>query len=99
MGEDAIGAWSPERRLERGNAAEQILESLRAQILGGRLRRGAKLPTEKQLAGSFGVSGATVREAIRGLVTMGLIEVRHGSGAYVTGDIDRLVGQPLRSII
>jgi len=90
--------WQP-KRLERGNAAEQILENLRDRILSGQLPRGTKLPTEKQLAEAFGVSGATVREAIRGLVTAQLIEVRHGSGAYVTAQIDQLIAASLSSMI
>ncbi|WP_263264106.1 GntR family transcriptional regulator [Pseudomonas sp. RIT-PI-S] len=91
--------WLPTRRLERGNAAEQILDELRDRILGGELARGSKLPTEKQLAEAYGVSGATVREAIRGLTTARLIEVRHGSGAYVTADTDQLIAVSMRSMI
>ncbi|MGF6243671.1 GntR family transcriptional repressor for pyruvate dehydrogenase complex [Paraburkholderia sp. GAS38] len=97
---DATGPdWQPSKRLERGNAAEQILEDLRDRILSGQLPRGTKLPTEKQLAEGYGVSGATVREAVRGLVTAQLIEVRHGSGAYVTAQTDQLIAASLSSMI
>jgi DNA-binding FadR family transcriptional regulator len=94
-----ITDWLPARRLERGNAADQILDELRDRILSGELPRGSKLPTEKQMAEAYGVSGATVREAIRGLTTSRLIEVRHGSGAYVTADTDQLIGLSMRSMI
>ncbi|MGJ7500776.1 FadR/GntR family transcriptional regulator [Variovorax sp. ZT5P49] len=90
--------WTP-RRIERGNAADQILQELRERILSGVFARGARLPTEKQLAAGYGVSGATVREAVRGLTTLGLIEVRHGSGAYVTARPDQLLSAPLHSVI
>lgn len=99
MRESPDDMWQPSKRLDRGNAAEQILEDLREQILGGHLARGAKLPTEKQLAQAYGVSGPTVREAIRGLTTARLIEVRHGSGAYVTAHADQLIDVSLRSLI
>lgn len=92
-------SWQPTRRLARGNAAEQILEDLRSRILEGELTRGMKLPTEKQLAEGYGVSGPTVREAIRGLTTAQLVEVRHGSGAYVTADADQLIGVSLLSMM
>lgn len=92
-------AWQPSQRLARGNAADQILEDLRGGILDGRLPRGSKLPTEKQLAEGYGVSGPTVREAIRGLTTARLIEVRHGSGAYVTADSDQLISMSLSSMM
>ena len=99
MPESPLAAWQPSKRLDRSNAAEHILEDLREQILNGRLPRGAKLPTEKQLALAYGVSGPTVREAIRGLTTACLVEVRHGSGTYVTADADQLIGDSLRSMI
>ncbi|HSI50199.1 MAG TPA: GntR family transcriptional regulator [Ideonella sp.] len=87
------------RPLARGGAAEQILDDLRERILNGSLKRGDKLPTEREMAQGYGVSGATVREAIRALVTIHLIEVRHGSGAYVTANAEQLIAQSLGSMI
>ena len=87
------------RAVERGNAAKQVLADLHAQILSGRLTRGDKLPTEKQLAGIYKVSGPTVREAVRALVAMRLVEVRHGSGAYVTADSAQLIAISLHALI
>jgi len=80
------------KRSVRGNAAEHVHGDLRDAILSGQFAKGSRLPTEKQLAESYGVSGPTVREAIRGLTTARLIEVRHGSGAYVTADSDQTPG-------
>jgi GntR family transcriptional repressor for pyruvate dehydrogenase complex len=91
--------WKPSKMLARGNASERLLDDLRERILSGQIERGAKLPTEKELAAAYGVSGATVREAVRGLATAKLLEVRHGSGAYVTAHVDQLMGTSLRSII
>ena len=85
--------------LQRENASERLLNDVRARILSGELKRGAKIPTEKELAVAYGVSGATVREAVRGLATARLVEVRHGSGAYVTADVDQLIAMSLESII
>jgi GntR family transcriptional repressor for pyruvate dehydrogenase complex len=91
--------WMPSKKLARGNASERLLDDLRERILNGQIERGAKLPTEKELAAAYGVSGATVREAVRGLSTARLVEVRHGSGAYVTAHVDQLMATSLRSII
>jgi GntR family transcriptional repressor for pyruvate dehydrogenase complex len=99
MTEAAAAAWQPSRLLARGNAADQILTDLRDNILSGRLPRGARLPSERQLAESYGVSGPTVREAIRGLTAARLIEVRHGSGAYVTADSNQLIALSLNAMI
>jgi len=79
--------------------AEQIIEDLRTRILDGHLPRGARLPSERELATAFGVSGATVREAIRALAAAHMIEVRHGSGAYVTADAEQLIAQSLNTMI
>jgi GntR family transcriptional repressor for pyruvate dehydrogenase complex len=97
---ESPSGWQPGRlALERGNISEQILNDLRERILEGSLVRGARLPAERELAVAYGVSGATVREALRALATTHMIEVRHGSGAYVTADADQLIAQSLQSMI
>ncbi|WP_206243558.1 FadR/GntR family transcriptional regulator [Novosphingobium terrae] len=62
---------------------DEIIESLRQQIVSGKLGDGARLPTEKELAQNYAVSQPTIREAIRALETLGLVEVQHGSGTFV----------------
>ncbi|MEQ1811299.1 MAG: GntR family transcriptional regulator [Terricaulis sp.] len=85
--------------IARNRIADQIFDDLKRQIIGGELQRGAKLPTEKDLAEHYRVSAPTVREAIRGLSVSGLIEVRHGSGAYVTANSEALVSKSLAAVI
>lgn len=71
----------------RARAAREIVRSLQADIASGRLPLGARLPSERDLARHFAVSQPTVREAIRALDLMGLLDVRHGSGVYVAEDV------------
>jgi GntR family transcriptional regulator len=52
--------------------------------MSGRLPPGAKLPNENEIGERFGVSRATVREAVLGLMEAGYLARRHGSGTYVT---------------
>lgn len=68
--------------------AQQIEQSIRA----GQFGPGTRLPAERDLAEKFKVSRPTVREAMIALEIRGLVEVRHGSGVYVSGDLpaDRL---------
>ena len=85
--------------LERTRIADQILRDLKLRIVSGDFPVGAKLPTERELTEQYGVSGSTVREAIRGLTAVGLAEVRHGSGAYVTADVQGLIAGTLGTVI
>ena len=85
--------------VERVRVADQITRTLKREILQGSLARGTRLPAERDLAKRFGVSGPTIREAIRSLSTLGLVDVRHGSGAYVTADTVFLVATTLGAII
>jgi len=63
---------------------EQIFKKLAASIAEGKHEVGQRLPSERELAQAFGVSRPTVREAIIALELDGLVDVRLGSGVYVT---------------
>jgi DNA-binding FadR family transcriptional regulator len=60
-----------------------VRDQLLAAIHGGAYPIGSKLPSERELTELFGVSRVSVREGIRSLEAMGLVEVRHGNGCYV----------------
>lgn len=63
--------------------SEQLADALALGIRDGQLQPGQRLPTEGALVARFGVSRGVVREALSRLKTLGLIETRQGSGAYV----------------
>jgi len=60
----------------------QVADQLSRLIEGGNLPPGKRLPSERDLAESFGVSRPTIREAMIALEIAGLVEIRSGSGAY-----------------
>ena len=62
---------------------QKLTERLRQFMAEGHFRDGDKLPPERALAESFGVSRSSVREAIRALAAKGLLESRQGDGTYV----------------
>jgi GntR family transcriptional regulator, transcriptional repressor for pyruvate dehydrogenase complex len=69
-------------KLARETLADRVTTQLRQQILSGRLRPGDLVPTERELREAFGVSRATVREALHGLVASGFLE-RRSNQLYV----------------
>jgi GntR family transcriptional regulator, transcriptional repressor for pyruvate dehydrogenase complex len=76
----------PIRRLDRIDAADGVGEQLTALIASGQLNRGDRLPSEKSLGEAFGVSRPVIREALRGLRSLGLIVSKPGSGSYVASE-------------
>ncbi|MFV0252722.1 MAG: FadR/GntR family transcriptional regulator [Beutenbergiaceae bacterium] len=67
----------------RVSPTQQVQEQLLAAIQNGEYPPGGKLPSERVLCETFGVSRVSVREALAGLAATGLIEVRQGRGAFV----------------
>ncbi len=78
----------PFRAPARRRLHEDVAEQLRDAILDGRFAAGAKLPPERELATEFGVNRTSVREAIKVLEGLGLVQVRQGDGATVRPLVD-----------
>src|ERR671923_569342 len=82
-------------------ASSAIADQVRTAIVSGKLKQGERLPPERELAEQFGVSRVTVRDALRALEAMGLIEVRVGArgGAFVTVPTGAIVGQTMSDMM
>ena len=74
----------PLHAVESKRLYRQIADQLRGLIATGEFPLGARLPPERDLATQLGVSRPSVREALIALEVEGLVEVRMGSGIYVT---------------
>ena len=61
---------------------EAIMEQIKESVKSGELKRGDKLLSERELAEKLEVSRTSVREAIKALNMLGLIESRHGDGNF-----------------
>lgn len=69
--------------------SDQIIEQIRNAILSGHFKPGDKVASEKELISEFGVSKATLREALRVLEGMGLVEIRKGiAGGVFIAEVD-----------
>ncbi|WP_231928193.1 FadR/GntR family transcriptional regulator [Devriesea agamarum] len=69
--------------MDRRKAAFSTVEAIKDLILRNGLRPGDPIPTEAELCATLGVSRSSVREAIRTLASLDIVEVRHGRGTTV----------------
>ena len=67
-----------------GRATDQAIAKIKELISSGEFTAGARLPTERALTQRFGVSRSSLREAVRALALVGVLESRVGDGTYVT---------------
>jgi len=69
--------------VSRQSLPNDLAQRIRGLILAGDFRSGDRLPAIAQLARRFGVGSPTVREALKKLETVGVVDIKHGSGVYV----------------
>jgi DNA-binding GntR family transcriptional regulator len=85
--------------LLRKSAAEGVVSQIIDMIRSGNLKARDRLPTETELARAFQVSRPVVREALRGLAILGVVETRQGGRCFVTDlTVARLMA-PLQFVI
>jgi DNA-binding FadR family transcriptional regulator len=85
--------------LARRTYVAEAIRTIKDMILDGRLQPGQRLPPERSLSEALGVSRPTVREAIRSLQAMHILESRHGAGTFVASlSLDELL-RPLQFVL
>ena len=85
---------SPLRTIKRTQRSEEIRRQIESAIKNGDFGPGERLPSERELVETFGVSRVSVREAIRSLEAIGLVRVYQGRGAFVN-DRRSGLGEPM----
>jgi GntR family transcriptional repressor for pyruvate dehydrogenase complex len=86
--------------IKRRRLSDQVSAQIQVRIASGELRSGDKLPPERELAESFGVSRGAVREALRNLERTGLVSLQAGSrgGAFIGQGDPGLIGDSFRNL-
>ena len=69
--------------IERSSVAMQLLERIKSALIRGELKPGDYLPSESELTHSLGIGKSSVREAIKMLQAIGIVEVRRGQGTLI----------------
>ncbi|WP_090087499.1 FadR/GntR family transcriptional regulator [Lentibacillus persicus] len=78
-----------------GTISSEIVKIIKDNLLNGNLRPGDKLPTEKELMEQIGVSRTPVREAVKILEAIGVIQIKRGEGMYITNNLSHFSLNPL----
>jgi GntR family transcriptional regulator, transcriptional repressor for pyruvate dehydrogenase complex len=85
--------------LARRTFVADAIRTIKDMILDGRLAPGQRLPSERALSEALGISRPTVREAIRSLQAMHILESRHGAGTFVASlSVEELLA-PLQFVL
>lgn len=85
--------------IKRHGLSADITEKILNMIKNGSFAAGEKLPTERQLATQLQVSRPSLREAMRSLAFMNIVEIRQGDGTYVSSLEPELLVEPLDFIL
>lgn len=83
---------TPIAKLEpREPPSSELVRKLLDYLLSGQIEPGTRIPSERQLATSLGIGRSAVRDALRPLTWLGIIEVRQGDGTYLRGMTSELL--------
>lgn len=86
------------QQVDHTSVVDTIVDQIETLILNGILRDGGRLPSERDLAEQMSVSRPKVREALKQLEENGLIQVRHGEGAFIAPLVGRAMSPALISL-
>jgi GntR family transcriptional repressor for pyruvate dehydrogenase complex len=79
--------------IERETVMEMVANRIEALVRGGDLQRGDRLPSEPRLAEMLKVSRPSLREALKGLMSLGLLKSRAGDGTYLQPSLTSMVSR------
>src|SRR3954447_19785084 len=91
-------AFAPARRVR---ALDDVFLQIRKAIVAGDVSEGERLPNERDLAERFAVGRPTVREALRSLEALGIVEIRPGrtGGAFATRPSEATLGSAASTLV
>ena len=98
MAAERSGVFTP---VPRSRSFDEVLRQIEDAIVSRRYQSGERLPNERDLSQALRVSRSTVREALRVLEVMGMVEIRRGAagGIFVAQPDGQMVGKALESLI
>lgn len=82
-------------RIERASIKDLALQQLKRYIVSGHVKPGERLPSERELAERLGVGRSSIREALKVLEAVGLVEARIGEGTFITTHMGASLGRTI----
>jgi len=73
--------------IRKNTAPEMVIEQMMKKISAGEIAAGSRLPSQRDLALSFGVGRSSIREALNALAVMGYLDVQQGRGTFIAGEL------------
>jgi GntR family transcriptional regulator, transcriptional repressor for pyruvate dehydrogenase complex len=74
---------------------EQVIQQIKDMIADGTLKKGDKLPSERELVEDLKVSRTSIREALRSMEDIGIVECKQGEGNFIGTNIENSLYEPL----
>lgn len=71
------------QNLKTQNLQQLVQKEIKRYIINSDLKSGSSIPTEKVFAEKLGISRTAIREGLKSLETLGIIEVKHGIGRFI----------------
>jgi len=84
-----------EKSIGRNSVVESFLERFKNALLRGEIKPGDQLPTEKEFSQKLGIGRSSLREAMKMLEVLGVVEIRRGDGTYVVEEVNSNSLNPL----
>jgi GntR family transcriptional repressor for pyruvate dehydrogenase complex len=84
---------------KRDKTYEVVIDAINKMVKDGAVTKGDRLPAERQLAIDLGVSRTSIREALKTLEVIGLLERRHGGGTFIKDDFTNALERPLSLLL
>ncbi len=82
-------------RIDNTSVVQNVIDQLTEAIISGKLKPGDQIPTETELARSFGVGRNSIREAIKIFIAFGVLEIRRAEGTFVSNSLSQSMINPL----
>lgn len=83
------------KKVNNVSVVQQVIDNLTEAMLNRQLRPGDKIPTEAELAESMGVGRNSIREAVKILVYLGVLEIRRAEGTFVCDGFSESMIDPM----